>query len=398
MARVDFRNRRAGVAKLPDGRLRVSRMADVQSEVRGDAKLDAEVWLDWGTPDEEHTDCRLIAQELAPLNNTAQAGARGLTRIYEELPESAEVQVGKLRIVTGEDGREFVQAQFIQFSTGTYNRGTIGTDEPPGYTAGDAVLSRVEATDDGTLRRITRLYVKASSTPFQLGDAVASIADPRAFVGTTAGGALTGSTRFAREWTVRYVVKGDASVGDGNWHAVNSTLAFGARTGYLTATRIERQGIAYSVIARIYNELPGKLVYDRPTRYPFPGTLGLNNGVPYAIPGATRQVPMEIEETYHVGEVAAQALEFEVLSWAAGTVNFETEDGDGSKSFSFPGCLGSLSISATDKLFAGYFCDVLAGVIESDPNDYPSGKKRIASDTRPWKGDIWKRTNAYITF
>lgn len=400
MARVDYRNRRAGVTKLPDGRLRVSRVADVLSEVRGDPGLDSEVWLPWGTPDEEHPKCRLIGQEVAPLNDTTRQGSRALSRVFEELPETDEVQVGKLRIVTGEDGREFIQAQFIQFSAGAYDSGTIGEDEPPGYTGGDAVLSRVEATDDGTLRRITRLYAKASATPFLLGEAVASIADPRAFVDTSAG-EIVSATRFAREWTVRYLVAGDASVGDGHWHAVNSPMAFGTRTGYLTATRILRQGLAYSVIARVYNELPHQLNYQVRDQYTFPAKLGLSNAEPYiSQPSTTREVSLDVEETYEVGEASPHGLEWEVLWWAQGAINYTPQGAaiSGTKGYDFNGAIGFVSIVAVNRYFNGYKCSSINGIVESNPASYPTGKKRISSKVAPWRGDIWRRRNIYVTF
>jgi len=171
--------------------------------------------------------------------------------------------------------------------------------------------------------------------------------------------------------------------------------AFGARNGYLTDTYIVRKGITYSIIARVYNEVPSTLIYDRAERYTFPGKLGVNNGVPVGTPAVTRQIAMEIEESYAVGELAASALEFEVLAWASGSVDFTTDGNDGSKSFSFPGVIGQLSISASNVYFAGYLCDTLAGVIESNPSAYPSGKKRISSVAFPWKGDIWKKVTGF---
>lgn len=243
-----------------------------------------------------------------------------------------------------------------------------------------------------------KVYEEIGATPSQVGPVEAGMAGARAYVDTNGSGKIVGGTRFAREWTVRFTVTGDVTASDGQWLAVNSPRTFGARTGYHTTSALVAQANGVSMFTRTYTELPSRLVYDRPTRYPFPGTLGIQNGVPYGIPGATRQVPMEIEETYHVGEVAAQAIEFEVLSWAAGTVNFTTAGNTGSKGFSFTGCIGELTITGSNNYFAGYLCTALAGVISSNPATYPTGKKRIASDTSPWKGDIWKRTNAYITF
>lgn len=167
MARVDYRNRRAGVTKLPDGRKRVTRIADVQSELRTDAELDAEVWLPWGTPEELHTGCRLVAQELAPLNDTATTGARVLTRVFEELPATAEIQVGLDSVVVDANGRHVMSREFIQLSAGTFVPGTPGT----AVTANSIVyaLDTTESTDNGALRSIRRRYVEVTASAVEVG-------------------------------------------------------------------------------------------------------------------------------------------------------------------------------------------------------------------------------------
>lgn len=333
-----------------------------------------------------------------------------LTIMWEQLHPTDETFVGGLRIVTESDGREFVVAQFLQFyrnpandTVNPYVRGAIGSDIPTecGYDNGPAVLDRVTCVNDGTLRTITRYYLKASSTPQILGDTTAAIADPRAFVDTVSGEIVAGTTLFSREWTVRFLVAGDASIGDTHWFSVSASRSFGSRVGKLTNTRIERQGLGYSIIVRVYTEIPDRLVRHVRDNYTFPGELGLDGPEPYVSkPSTTRETTIEVEEIYYDGEPAPQTLEFEVLWWAQGSINFTPKGGTetGSKPYSFPGVIGSVTITLNDRYFNGYLCAVLAGVIESNPTDYPSGRKRISSRPAPWRGDIWKLTNLYVTF
>lgn len=406
MARVDFRNRRAGVTKLPDGRIRVTRVADVLSEVHGDTLLNAEVWLAWGTADEEHASCRLIAQELAPLNESDKAGSRSLMRVYEEIPATAEVQVGKLRISTSEDGQDTIQADFIQFSAGTYNRGTIGTDAPPGYTD-TAVLSRVSATDDGDLRRITRQYIKASATPAQIGDVVVNDI-PGAFVGTHVSTFeyVGGTTKPARSFTYQYIVTGDGTAVAANWFALNATLAASGDlpTRYYVGGQIVRRGLGYTIISRMYYELPSTFSYPRADSYFFPGKVGFDVNIPIVTQEPqTKETTLEIRELYFVGPTTRDALEFEALRWASGSVTYipETDNPsnlEGKKAYSFSGCLCNVSIAASGGYFLGKKVTSVAGTIDSDPATYPTGKKLIASKPVRWAGQLWKKTNVYVTF
>lgn len=167
MARVDYRNRRCEVTRLADSRVRVTRYADVLSEVRGHAALEAEVWKSWGTPDEEHPAALLIGQFLAPLNNTANDGSRILTRVFEELHATDETRVGELRRVTDENGREVWRGQFLQLASAPTAATTVGVTEAPGLS--HAVLSIEAVENDGTLRRITRDYVEASADVVKVG-------------------------------------------------------------------------------------------------------------------------------------------------------------------------------------------------------------------------------------
>lgn len=258
------------------------------------------------------------------------------------------------------------------------------------------------ATAQGVEHELVRVFEEIGNTPVQLGGVSSRMADSRAFVGTDEDGkVVVGATRFAREWTVRYIVKGDSTIIDGNWLAVNATKSFGSRTGYFTGTSTTTKGSIYSTIGRVYTECPDRLVFDRPDRYTFPSKIGLDGPEPCITePQTTRTVDLEIEETYHVGEVAKQTIEWEVLYWARGTITFTPtgESISGVKSYVFDGAIGTATISASNRIFNGYKCSTIAGTISSSPDTYPTGKKRIASIPRPWKGDIWKRTNVYVTF
>lgn len=363
------------------------------------ANIESKVFIAYGSYDAEFTNALLVEQSMQKRGSEPTAIETVLVRRFQEFTAGQLVNVGRDVVSKGEDGRKVVSKLYVCLASDAESlMGTPGDADP-----GDSnlCLRSVTAKKDGVGATVRRIYIEATSTPAQIGDVMASQAGGRAFVGTDANGKVISSTRFARQWTVRYVVKGDATNIDGQWLAVNSTLAFGTRTGYLTGTSIVRQGVSFSIIARTYNELPDRLVYDTQRRYFFPGKLGFANAEPLVSePGVTRWATIEVEETYHVGEVAAQALEFEVLYWAQGAMDFTVAatDDEGTKPYTFPGCIGEVAISASNRLFDGVLCSSIVGGVSSNPSTYPSGKKRITSRPFPWKGDIWIRRNEYVTF
>jgi hypothetical protein len=81
--------------------------------------------------------------------------------VYEELPATAEIPIGVDDISYDEAAFKNITAEFMQFSTGTFTPGTVGTST---Y-SGDAtcVLKRVDDEDDGTVRVIKRLYVNGGT-------------------------------------------------------------------------------------------------------------------------------------------------------------------------------------------------------------------------------------------
>lgn len=162
------------ITTLPDGRKRVLRRYTVKMPA-GSSYHDfgtpaspgtSGIYLAWGTADAEHTGCRLIKQDLG---EAAQGAAeQPLVRVYEEIPATGEVLVGNVTIAYDDNARATAQATFLQFTGDIFAPGTVGTDAPPGYSG--LVLSGVQATDDGTLRTITRTYLQATSSLTQVGE------------------------------------------------------------------------------------------------------------------------------------------------------------------------------------------------------------------------------------
>lgn len=265
------------------------------------------------------------------------------------------------------------------------------------------VCSRAVVSDHSKARAIIRKdYIQATTTPAQIGDVTASSISGRVFTGTTGAGAVDGSTKLARSWTLQYIVKtNDTSDWNTAWLAINSTLTIGVTTAYLYSSQVVRKGIGFYVVARSYVELPDKLVYKRWIQYTFPGVLGYSSSLgPYvAVQAVTRETSVEIHETYHVGEVAADALEYEPTKWSQGNVTYTRATGEaGFRNYNFTGVLGGFSISMSNKVFDGALCSTVAGTIASTPTAVPTGKKLISSKPEPWLGNIWVKRNVYLTF
>lgn len=147
--------------ELPDGRKRLTRFFEVANHTNiTDALVLPYGTVDTGPhagPTAGFAGCRLVRQYLTKIGPEKQAGT--YVHVYEELPETAEQQVGELTRIRLPDGRTALEADFLQFSAGTYTAGTVGTTTAPGDNS--AFLEREEATNDGTLRRIKRRYVYA---------------------------------------------------------------------------------------------------------------------------------------------------------------------------------------------------------------------------------------------
>jgi hypothetical protein len=166
MAYIDQRNRAPTVDRLPDMRLRITRLFDVTDFVATDpAKLILEVWQAWGTADTKFPACRLIKQDVSgqvvadPLAPTFVPPK--LVRIFEEIPANDQVQVGNPAVSFDQYGNKTVAIEYLQFSAGTSTYTyTVGTTAAPAPFT-DCILKFSEATDDGTLIRTKRTFINA---------------------------------------------------------------------------------------------------------------------------------------------------------------------------------------------------------------------------------------------
>jgi hypothetical protein len=124
------------------------------------AQILAEVWLAWGTPDDEYTSCRLIKQDVSGQTTEFPDTSKRppvLTRVYEEISELLETQVGDPSTEFDQYNNKIVTIDWLQFSAGT------AVYQVPGETAApfpnqDAILKDESRTNDGTLQRIRRIY------------------------------------------------------------------------------------------------------------------------------------------------------------------------------------------------------------------------------------------------
>lgn len=164
MANLDLQNRSPAVERLPDQRLRITRIYDVLNFIpKTPAELLAEVWLDWATPDEKFPNLRLIKQDVTGQTGLFREPCKEppqLIRVFEEIPaptaNPSEVQVGRNEVIQMRDGRIGIKAQFLQFSAATPTPGTVDVTTAPDVST--AFMATEDATDDGDLRRIERTY------------------------------------------------------------------------------------------------------------------------------------------------------------------------------------------------------------------------------------------------
>lgn len=157
VATLDRQNRSADSIVLPDDRLRITRRYDIANNHLGNdpARLLAEVWLPWGTADDEFTNCRLTKQVITgqsdqPYRKPVEEPPF-LTRVFEEIPANDRVMVGEPGVSYDQYGRKIVVIDYIQFSAGTsvYSDVVGSTVAPAPYT--DTVLKSLDSSNDGTL-------------------------------------------------------------------------------------------------------------------------------------------------------------------------------------------------------------------------------------------------------
>lgn len=162
--KCELRHARPLEEKLPDGRRRCTFQYKVREWVgRTQAEITASVWLTAGSAGPgDFSDLRLL-QQILKGDEPNKDGSLPLLRIYEEIPATAEVQIGGATtgntMIALEDGRTAIVAEFLQLAAGTYVPGTVDTTTAPGDAS--AFLQKAEMTHDGTLRRIKRTYVYA---------------------------------------------------------------------------------------------------------------------------------------------------------------------------------------------------------------------------------------------
>lgn len=148
---------------LPDGRKRITRYFELPHGWTLTTKLN----MPWGeldvgeTPAEGWDGLRLV--DAYSTDNPAHPISRArdtralIVLVFEQIPETGELQVGRNTQRKLEDGRVALEAQFLQFSSDTFVPLTIGTTTAPGDPL--AYLMTEDAPNDGCLHRITRTYV-----------------------------------------------------------------------------------------------------------------------------------------------------------------------------------------------------------------------------------------------
>lgn len=166
-------SRAAETEVLPDGRKRLTRFLETTTT----AKVPEELGFAYGDVDtfanapSGWAGLRLTGKKLTDELPVKGKDSRPvIVLIYEQIDASAETQVGGKSERVLEDGRIGYDRDSVQFSTGSFTPGVVGTSTDPDD--GAAYLQNVDAPDDGTVRRIKRTYVYAgelaTSTEFKL--------------------------------------------------------------------------------------------------------------------------------------------------------------------------------------------------------------------------------------
>lgn len=164
MAYIDLQNRSPKVETLPDFRIRVTRIYDVQNfATKTLAEIQAHVQLSWGTQDEVYSNCFLIKQDVSGQDGDSKDPNKEppkLVRIFEQLNGNAETPVGLTDVSFDQYGRKTVVNEWIQLSAGTSVYQTVGSSNA-GSPFTDCILKTEERTNDGTVMRIKRTYINA---------------------------------------------------------------------------------------------------------------------------------------------------------------------------------------------------------------------------------------------
>ena len=157
----DLQNRAPSVTVGYDFRLTVVRQYDVLNWLpKTPDKFLADIELPLGTVDEEYTNCYLVEQKLVGQTGPYRAPCNEppiLYRRFLQLSGASETLDGEPSITYDEDGNINVEFNYVQLASGTAVNLVVGTQAAPApYSA--AILKEQIVTNDGTLRRIKRIY------------------------------------------------------------------------------------------------------------------------------------------------------------------------------------------------------------------------------------------------
>lgn len=322
--------------------------------------------------------------------------------------------MGRPVITKTEDGRKRVTRRFDVVANAT-DPATLETQVFDAYLTADLkytdclLVSQYTgpSSDQKVEVVLTQVFEQIGATPVQFGGV--SVGDiSGAFTGTHESTFIyvNGTTKPARSFTYQYILSGDATITAANWLASNAILAASGElpNRYYVGGRIVTQGAIYSIISRTYYELPATFAFPRADSYSFEGKIGASGNIPVITqPPQTKQTTLEIREYYSLGPVTPDALTWEPLSWAAGEIAYRpavnnTGGVDGYQGFSFSNCIGTVTISQTNGYFLGIKVTNVTGTVASNPGTYPTGQKLIYSRPVRWAGQIWKKTNIYVTY
>jgi hypothetical protein len=167
MAFCDLQNRAPKTILLPDGRLRVTYVFDVLNfTAKTREGLEAEVFIDRGSPDVKFPDCYLIQQTVTgqienPFDKPVDRPPQ-LVREYEQLNGLFETPIGNADIVVGQDDLYTVRQELWQLNAGTSIYAIPGVSVGPTIPGvPTTILKTEERTDDGTLKKIKRTYISS---------------------------------------------------------------------------------------------------------------------------------------------------------------------------------------------------------------------------------------------
>lgn len=149
------------VEQLPDGRLAYTRFMQIGVTGQITADLISQLALGAADPIPLFPDA---TKGPRLTNRTIEHNPDGNTYVklrFEQLKATGETQTGGLTERVLDDGRVGFELTYLQWSSDTFTPGTPGTDVAPNDA--NAYLLKVDAPDDGTLRRITRTYVYAGT-------------------------------------------------------------------------------------------------------------------------------------------------------------------------------------------------------------------------------------------